>query len=369
MFKTENPWNEDMQKQSGVALATIFTAKNTLASCVDDFPRISRKITQLVEDLTAIEAGYRRDISSYRLSRSLTAVHLPAIISSLDLLKELQATDGNSDRIAEIENGIVACFRTAADVRKRIEDARISQLEIDVAVLDQTIRTSPAKPSDVVTSSFFSSPLRTGKSLADGAASFGLKTIAPLTNGVTRHTREGYARTTSYASALFEDSVEMATAPLATRISALKEAATSASMTAIFGGLLLAVIFPPAAPLAIGLAALEAPDIYADTLGAETKRRTEAHQKRRSERDKEVADTLARIRSGSDVIRIETPCLHITMDMSKGTADGIVLAGRHIGQMLSTIPNEQIALMQSRAPDPETAQALQSWISRQSRIG
>jgi hypothetical protein len=368
MFNADNPWDEDGQKQSGVALATIFTARNSLTASAKDFPNISRQITKLVDDLIVIEADYRQDISSYRQSRSLTAVHLPAIVSSLTLLKELRENGSNDDRIAEIEAGITSCFRAASDVRARIDESKISRLEIDVTALDKTIKTSPSDRTAQAAPSPFGTPLKIGKNMANGVAIFGKRTIAPITEGVSRHTKAGYTKTTSYTSAFLEDGIEMATAPLATRVSALKEVAACVSVTAIFGGLFIAAIFPPAAPLAIGLAALEAPDIYADTLTKATKRRTEAHKQRRADRDSDVANTLAQIRSSSDVIRIETPCLHITMDMKNGTADGIVLAGRHIGQMLSTLPHEQIALMQSKATDTETAQALCSWMNRQNRI-
>jgi len=157
---------------------------------------------------------------------------------------------------------------------------------------------------------------------------------------------------------LVEDGVDLITAPVTTRLSAARSALESALISAIVGGLVIAVVFPPAVPLALGLSFLETPDLYAQALRNEQKTLDRARDAKAKDREASTLTSLRALRGQSPVIRMETPCLAMTMNLDEGTADGVILAGRHTGQTLGSLSTTELRALTRHAPDDETCQIL-----------
>ena len=206
--------------------------------------------------------------------------------------------------------------------------------------------------------------MKSGRAIAQSSARAVTSPIAALATDISERAVAGQNLATGYISALYEDTLDTLTSPVTTRLRAARHAFEGASISAILGGCLLAIVFPPAAPLALGLAALEAPDLYSDKMRSQSEQIDKDRQMRRAARSESTAKQIARLKGVSPIVRMETPYLHVSIDLAAGQADGVVLAGRHSGRLLSDLHEQNIASLIKFAPDDETKKILESWNAR-----
>lgn len=358
--KHDNPWQEtDAAPQAAKAIATVHRAQLRSQELAPKLPKLPLSV--FCEDLSFIEAAYRADTGAYRRTRALTAVHLPTILELIEALSELPR-DKDPARYDALLADTRTCLRAASDARQAIESESLTALEISAATTADRIGSGDEVSDDdpgVIARGWRSSTAfaeRLGGRITDPLRQVSTDAGRRLGGGLS------YARATM--NNLVEDGVHLLTAPVTTRVNAARSALTSASVSAIVGGLVLAVVFPPAAPLALGLSFLEAPDLYADALRSEQDALERSRSARNGHRDEATLASLRALRGQSPVIRMETPCLAMTMNLDEGTADGVILAGRHTGQTLSSLGQSDLRALIVHAPDQETHQILSRYEKR-----
>lgn len=352
---TDNPWLEaDTTPQANKAIAMVhraFLRSQELAPRLPGLP-----LTNFSADLAAIEAAYRADIGAYRRTRALTAVHLPTILELIEALADMPRAD-NPERYDALLADTRTCLRAAADARAAIETDKLTALEISAATTAARL-SDPEDQAQVAEDSIITKSWRSSAALAGRLGGKITDPIRQVSNDASRRLGGGlsYARTTM--NNLVEDGVHLLTAPVTTRLSAARSALQSASISAIVGGLVIAVVFPPAVPLALGLSFLETPDLYAEALRNERKTLDQARDAKTRKREEATLASLRALRGESPIIRMETPCLAMTMNLDEGTADGVILAGRHTGQTLGSLSTAELRALTKHAPDDETRQIL-----------
>jgi len=355
---TDNPWLEaDSTPQANKAIAMVHRAylrSQELAARLPGLP-----LQEFSADLAAIEAAYRADIGAYRRTRALTAVHLPTILELIEALADLPREDDPA-RYDALLADTRTCLRAAADARAAIGTDKLTALEISAA----TTAARLSKPDEQTQEAENSIITRGWRSSAALAGRLGGKITDPIrqvSNDAGRRLGGGLSYARATMSSLVEDGVHLLTAPVTTRLSAARSALESASISAIVGGLIIAVVFPPAVPLALGLSFLETPDLYAEALRNERKTLDRARDAKAKDRETATLTSLRALRGQSPVVRMETPCLAMTMNLDEGTADGVILAGRHTGQTLGSLSAAELRALTGYAPDDETRQILASY--------
>lgn len=353
-----NPWLDPTATEaSQQAITSIQSARNTLCHMEADLADIRPELAAFATDLKFIEKAYLQDSTAYRLTRSFTVVHLPAIIDLLHAARSLKAS-ADQARYKALLSETATCFAASKETRAKIEGVSAERAEIATRTLQAKL---PEQEGDA----------------APGWLSRGPRALARLGNRAVAQTQAVGASIAdravasrdliaNQAGALLFDNASTVGASLTSRFSAARAAFESASTTAILGGIILTIVFPPAAPLALGLAALEAPDLYAKELARQQGLATKEQSRRRSERQEQAAAALSRIKGQGSVLRMETPCLLVTIDVAAGKADGTILAGRFKGAALSSLSRPEIDLLKKHAPEEETRRVLESWMSRTS---
>lgn len=357
----QNPWIEtEGASQADKAIATVHRAQIRAETLTPSLP--SLPLQDFAKDLAFIEDAYRADITAYRRTRALTAVHLPTIIELIEALAGMARKD-DPERFDALTRNTRTCLRAASDARQAIESQALSALEISAATTAERIAAAGQEPDQEEQGML----TRGWRSTTVFAGRLGAKMTDPLVNATADASRRmgggvAYARTS--LSGLFEDGMHALTAPITTRANAARSALTSASISAIVGGLVVAIVFPPAAPLALGLSFLEAPDLYSDALRNERKALQHSRAGRDAEREQSTLASLRALRGESPVIRMETPYIAMTLNLDEGTADGVILAGRHTGRTLGSLAADELRALIIHAPDTETQKILQRYEAR-----
>lgn len=355
---TDNPWLEaDTTPQANKAIAMVhraFLRSQELAGRLPGLP-----LQEFSVDLAAIEAAYRADIGAYRRTRALTAVHLPTILELIEALAEMPRAD-DPERYDALLADTRTCLRAATDARAAIETDKLTALEISAATTAARL-SDPEERTQEAEDSIITKGWRSSAALAGRLGGKITDPIRQVSNDASRRLGGGLSYARATLNNLVEDGVHLLTSPVTTRLSAARSALESASISAIVGGLVIAVVFPPAVPLALGLSFLETPDLYAEALRNERKTLDQARDAKTRKREEATLASLRALRGESPVIRMETPCLAMTMNLDEGTADGVILAGRHTGQTLASLNTAELRALTKHAPDDETRQILTAY--------
>jgi hypothetical protein len=356
-----NPWAEAEAPQVWRAIAVLATSRARCADLFSFFPTQKKAIDAFAADLEYLEAAYRADVRSYRETRALTAVHLPALFECLDVMAA--ETDVSSP---EVEQTLGLAFKLASDSRKAVSAAKLDSAKVTLASIEETAGSVAAEPQ---------APRGWMSSLADGVQGVALGTLNPVIasvgTGYSKITRDAGRRLTglsSYATTaatgLVDDAVSLVLSPVNTHLGALRSAAWTAAGSMALDSVLIAVLFPPALPLAVGAGILEGTASYSDHLEQERKKENSRRRAIRSERDEKSKQALDRIMGRSPVVSLSSPHVYVTIDTDQNTATGTILSGKFIGQQLNDLHPSDIKAMISHAPDQDTGKILQSWQRR-----
>jgi hypothetical protein len=369
-------WEEDPSDRRKAALAITIAARARLSSLAPDIPVLEKEITSFISDLDYISEALSKVPDEYRKIRPFTAVHLPSIVASLEALSTLEKTEGNTDRIAMLETDIKTCLQAATHARATLQNIAETALEVETAVLKEKVKeASPEQPSNDGSQAGLVGKFKIG--------AFGVsqKLTAPLLKGVSESGKQvatlqdsalsrldaGAGLAYGYVSGLVEDGIDIITSPISRRVGAIGSALESASTTAIAGGLVTAIIFPPAIPIAMGIALMDGADTYGKALEEAERKSASDKTDRQQKRSQESAARLARLQGKSPVVRIETSHVHVSMNSETGECQGVILTGLHAGENMQSLDNDVLDQLAKTAPDQETGKIIRSFLGRKSR--
>lgn len=358
---TQNPWKPvGANSQSDAAIAAIASARRALARHSPALQALRKPLATFDGDLAAIAQAYEKDAAAYRLTRSFTVVHLPAIMSVIDVL---QSASGDHPRVDALSARLLPCLASATQARTAIAEGALAEADITMAVLERQVvsngldpEAAPADPSEHGLFSGMTRFAKTSFAKVTGATTAVQSAAIGVGTEVVNRSAAGASLLKTYAAGACEDGVHALVTPITTRLQAAR--------TAVFDVGLVAIFFPPAVPFAVGLALLDAPLRYEDAL---EKARTAAEIEREKRLDdrRDAADfAIAGLRGLAEVVRIETPFIALVIDATSGDADGTILAGRHIGKTLTALDADTIDALRAHAPDRETQDVLESWQRR-----
>eukprot|EP00919_Chromeraceae_sp_WS-2016_P055160 GHVR01131081.1.p1 GENE.GHVR01131081.1~~GHVR01131081.1.p1 ORF type:complete len:163 (+),score=19.92 GHVR01131081.1:400-888(+) len=139
MFKQDDPWEEsDTIDRSKNAIIVVHKARKNALRLAEVIPRLKSGLAQFEKDLERIEKFYIADPRHYRRTRSLTAVHLPAIMSTLDQITEIAEQD-KSDRYDKLCSEIEKCLLLSSEALKKLNDEKLDLLEVSIGVLTDEV--------------------------------------------------------------------------------------------------------------------------------------------------------------------------------------------------------------------------------------
>lgn len=351
----DTPWAEDDVAPSRAAIVTVHKARNALEGFAEKLPALRSAIAAACKDLQVIEDAYLQDPESYRRSRSLTAVHLPVLIDGLEQFSKLDQDRIEKDRLALIEAELKTCLHATSEARSRIDQRAVETLQIEIQTLSDMIGPGSSTPvqSDNVLAKGYA---QAGRHLTATSARLG-----KIGTSVRKRATGGWDAARLSVSGVLDDALDIATTPIRTRATAVINAMAGASVSALVTGALVSLVFPPLAPLATGLTLLDAFSIYDDEVTRGDQKTAKAREARKAARQEAMQAALGRLHGKSSVIRMESPLLHITLDLENDKARGLVLAGRYAGQSLNDIDHKDLLRMRDTAPDDETRAILETW--------
>jgi hypothetical protein len=151
--------------------------------------------------------------------------------------------------------------------------------------------------------------------------------------------------------------------PISSRVSALYKGVLVAGSGAMVWGAVGALLFPPIAPFIVGEKLLSLPEEYTRQLARLSEEDARLDLERKGRTRLEIDRIMSGLKGKS--LRIETPCLSLSIDTLNGKASGLILCGRHMGDALEDLDRETIVSLRDHAPDTETRQALEAWLARE----
>ena len=354
-----DPWHEDRPEGARRALKAVDDARRQAATLAAEIPSMEGHLQNFSDDLSAIATILRKDDTAFRKIRPLTAVHLPAITSSLEALRDLRGGE-TGERLAALEGELALCLTAASQARSALAADEVTTLEIEAATLRDHLGPDaeappapPPAPDPGLLGRAWSLGQATTTGLAGRARSIG--------SDLADRAGSGTAAANTYVSGLLVDGADAIASPVATRISAARAALSSASLGAILGGAITAIVFPPAIPFAMGLAALDGMSSYEQAVAEGERETARRRADRRSSRNRDLAGQIARFCGTSTIVRTETPHIHVTIDMVRETASGTILSGRYAGCGLDEFPRADLTWLATTAPDPETADLIRAY--------
>jgi hypothetical protein len=361
---SDAPWQEDTADRAKAARAIVINARVQAERLAEHLPDMARSLKAFAADLAVIETAYAADPALFRRNRALTAVHLPAIITSLETLAEMRAAGTDDDALKAVTGDITDCLKVTRQARKRLDDIQLDALAAETAVLRDGL-----EPPEVdleegtgwrVPRALTGLAARGGDALST-TASRGRTAFAAMGSSAIDRLGSGAGAVGTLFGGIVEDGVDMVTSPVARRMSALSHALASASSSALIGGVVTAIVFPPAIPVAIGLAVLDGSSGYADALEKGDKQADAAREARKQDRGNRLTAQLARFRGTSPTVRMETPHVHVTLNAETGAATGLLLTGQHAGEALERFNKAALEHLAQTAPDAETREILETW--------
>ncbi len=353
-----NPWTEPAgQERSNLVRRDIEMARRVVECAAPAVPGLAKQIAKFGSALKGILKHLTAAPDDWRLVRAFIVVDMPAILQALEGLQSLEDGPGRE----ELKSSLAQAMSRAEFHLQNLNEARARALGVGLDVLPPLVVPQEVPQSGSLLSGFTRHAKAVGKNasaLVDGAldASSEITTRAgAAASGISRLSG-------AYLGNALGDASRMVTRPVTMRISALSEALTEGSVSALIFGGLASLIFPPLAPFLVGEAILGMPATYAAKLNGLSDKEAREELKRSGERSEQISLIMATIKAGP--VRFDTPCLSITMDPRSGKASGIVLQGRYTGQVLEEIGMSDIALMRDKAPDEETRRVLNAWLQR-----
>ncbi|EPX76759.1 hypothetical protein [Salipiger mucosus] len=365
-----NPWEDEPGNVARAAKAVIRTARSRILKSREALPGLRSDIDDFLEDLAVIEDYYDADPAAYRKNRPLTAVHLPAIVSSLEGVGELGQRGLEDGKFSELQDELRGCLTAARHVRKTLETDAARPLEAEIEVVKDQL-------PDARGDGEADQPSRWAQmgSRVSGSIGTALKPVrdrlpdAPDIGGfydqVTQRAIGGTEVARTYAMGLIEEGFDRVSSPVVAQVSAVQNALVSGSVSALVAGGITALVFPPAVPVVAGLYFLgDGGEKYVADLEKNGKKAEANRSKRRQEREREMQRSLARFAGKSPVVRMETPNVHVQMNLETNAASGMILAGHYAGTALEDLSGREIALLSRTAPDTETRDILHAWETR-----
>ncbi len=353
--KAPNPWDEDPEKPAKAAAVPLielaqFCEQNDLLCQMCRCPTLSA-------DARALAALVQNDRAVYRTHQKLLIVRLPELHGALETIGQLPA---GAD-LKPLQQQIAIAAKEIADaVAKQTNVKRAAAIEKAQTGLEISGPGALPAPTDT--------PLGGLRGALGKLPLAGLSAVAGTvqdTAGKLTSTTLGYASVAALMGThTLTSGVNLLVMPVRARAKALHAAISTGVSTAAIAGLLAAVLFPPALPFAIGYAYLQAGDRYFDALDDALTEEEQREALRKRGASEEVARALAEVR-GQRVVRVENAYVMGEIDLKTNQLDGTILAGRYAGSRLSELDRATIEVLQKRAPNNETKQLLEQYLSMQ----
>lgn len=358
MFGSKNPWLSQESDQINYAIACLIKTKAAVQDTASLLPIRQTEVTAFLENIDTVTSAYRSDISNYRSSRELTAVHLPSLCQVLLSIK----TAGQPVESSELSAAIDQVFQMVEKVSGSIRDQERQHL-IDTL--------PPADPlSEEADINYEVSSWMTK------AASYGMKTgpmniISTASNGYSKLTQEASRRASgagAYASSMVADILETATAtvtdPIKSHAAALGVSLSTAVGSMTWSAVAISILCPPALPVSIGIGILEGTSEYGNALRAASETASKEREKNKSDRRRDQQAALSKLQGKSPIVSVSSPHVFVTMNTDDNTAEGTILSGAFVGKVLSHIEQDDLSLLVRYAPDEDTKQILTAWMLR-----
>lgn len=359
---SSNPWLDTSSVQRGKeVLKEIEIAMRTARKAAADFRDIRTEAERFETDLLRLQKHLRAKPDDWRQVRALIVVDIPAILSAIEGLATISESDARRSLVGATKSAMSAVG--PAVLRLEEAHARALQAGLEAAVLGSL--SAPRGAPDEDATGFLGGLGRRVLKVTGGATEL----LSSAQQSVTGFGADISVRATAVVVGAFElggeyigEAGRTITRPVTLRAQALLDAATGVGVSALVFGGVASLVFPPIAPFVVGEQLLEMPGDYQRRLASLSDREAQEELRRNGEREERIAGILEAIRGG--MLRFDTDHLSITMDPARGTETGIILSGRHTGEMLESIPADEIDLMLAHAPDEGTRRALEAWKKR-----
>ena len=358
---SRDPWLEDARDQSLKAVARIHVARTDLQRLSDQLPSLHGPIMEFADALGDVEAAYRKDPGVYRATRALSVVHLPALVRILTALAERPDTGVKSDTVNEVRAQLTACLEEARTATGAAREKADRALAIEMDVLSTEI----AVPREKETPGTIGRALHSTGRVADRLARHARQAVTGTGGEITRRASAAGEVATCYIGGAINDGIGRITDPIEARLKAVGRVALNGTLDAAMSAGIWAILFPPLVPATVFMSLLGSAADYDSALATsradlERERRSRTDARNRN-RERAIARALGR---STPIVRFETRCLHMTLDVETRSANGIVLLGRHSGRHLAELSPAEISDLRRRAPDQETADLLRTWQDR-----
>lgn len=352
--------------------AVLRTALQRADDASGKLPKLKTELAAFLDDLRVIDAFYSENPDAFRKHRPLTAVHLPAIVSSLEGLAEFGARQLDEARFRKLQEDLKGCLIATRQVRHSLEEDAIRPVEIELAVLKERLPGAELEDSENVGDR---SLLGRFAKQASGMMEAATKPVTarlpevPAISGVYEQIagRAGGAASAARlcAKGLIEDGVDRISSPVISQILAVQGAIWSGSMSALLWGGIAALVFPPAIPFAAGISFIaDGGQTYLKSLDHSAEFVDRAREDRKVARRDEMRKHLAKFTGRSSIVRMETPNVHVQMNLEDDSATGMILSGAFAGESLQDLSAANLRLLAKTAPDSETKDILEAWQRR-----
>ena len=352
----KNPWHDDDASQIFRAIAVIAQSRAKAIGLAEDHPKKSRLLRKLEADLKYIEDCYRKDITAYRANRAFTAVHIPVIIGSINDSK-------SGERPEELfDHAISLAIKFTENECDTLRAKFSEQDSLDLA----TVAKQLPKPRQEYPSKNWLSQNRLTKSLTKHASTASENVANFSDQALQRISGLGDYTKTAISGAV-SDALASMTDPLTSHLSAARAATGTAMKATAAEGILTAILFPPALPLAAAAGILEGLSSYDEHLSKEREKIKTGRLTIKEQRDKEYRIALSRIRGREPVITLASDHVYVTINLETRVATSTILSGRFVGQSLESLSQTEVSSLNKHSPDKETKSILDAWIKHQNK--
>jgi hypothetical protein len=344
-----NPWSENSPaNQSKKILVDLELARRILLARSEQRGVMPRGLAGFCDTLEEIRTGLHAAPNAWRKHRAFFIVDLPAIIAATEALGEsVEETSERNDVLDLLERA----FRKGDAVKSGIRSRLIEDSALALSVLDLPRQQPKSGVLSGVT-----------RKLTSASSAVTART-GRLANQITM-TGEGlYELAGLHLSESLQEMHSSIVRPISSRVSALYKGVLVAGSGAMVWGAVGALLFPPIAPFIVGEKLLSLPEEYTRQLARLSEEDARLDLERKGRTRLEIDRIMSGLKGKS--LRIETPCLSLSIDTLNGKASGLILCGRHMGDALEDLDRETIVSLRDHAPDTETRQALEAWLARE----
>lgn len=318
----------------------------------------------IASDLKGIAKSLSANENGFRATRSLHAVHVPAMIAALRLY---QGMDVDVSIAAAERARIVEAFLRSAQLfrQSRIQlgeaDAMAALVEIEtLAERAPALSPSPSAISNerrVVSGHGWLTRsvcrVRQAARLDDLSKGVGgvWEDLAIRSTGAMRL---GGALGAGLTSVLHDNLMQ----PISSRISASVRAIQSGVAGGVGMGVAIGILFPPLLPVAAGGAVLVAMQEYQAAMAQLSAEADSLRRARREVIETARRDALRQISNGSSSMQIESEDLNLTINADTGEVDAIVLQGDYAGRNWSALRKKEQREIRKSAEGRGTSMSL-----------